>query len=449
MTLLPTAPPAELRESHTSRVLLHGDRAYKVKKSVCFPFLDQSTRERRHALCRAEVALNRELAPDVYLGVRALVPAEGSLRLADEDDPAAIDYAVEMRRFDEQATLAALACAGALRDDQLDAAAERVAAFHAAARRTAPATDPAGALAVALARIDRNTEELLALLGDAHVRARVAAQLRCASAFATARADELAARAAAGRVRELHGDLRAEHVLPGPPVRIVDRLEFDAELRTIDVGDEVAFLAMDLTALGAPAAARRFVAAYRAAGGDPGDDALIAWHMLHRAQVRAKVALLGAPSAAAPPAPTVRASAAVAAALLELADRCAWRLRLAPVLAVCGPAASGKSTLAAELARRTGRPVLAADVVRKRLAGLAPTDRAREGDYAPGVNRRTYAELGRLAAEAAARDGAIVDATFRHRTDRDAFHAALVAPPSAGAPTASPATPPPLFVECV
>jgi len=442
------APAAELRESNTSWVLLSGERAYKVKKPVRLPFLDQSTLARRRALCRAELELNRPLAPDLYLAVRALVPTgdDGLLRLADEDDPAAVEYAVEMRRFDERRTLAALVRTGGATDEQLDAVAERVAAFHASAHRVilpaagaVPAAEPAGpsaagtdiagpALAAALERLDRNGEQLLALVPDAAARARVVAQLRCAAAFANARADELAQRAARGCVRELHGDLRAEHVLPDQPVRIVDRLEFARDLRTVDTADEIGFLAMDLTALGAPAAARRVVAAYRAAGGDAGDDALLAWYMLHRAQVRAKVALLGGD-----------AGRAEADALLDLAERCAWALRLPPLLVVCGPAASGKSTLATELARRSGRPVLAADSVRKRLAGVAATARAGEAAYTPQRSRRTYRELARLAAAAARNGGTIVDATFRRRADRDAFHAGL-APARFGEP---------LFVECV
>ena len=378
------APAAELRESNTSWVLLSGERAYKVKKPVRLPFLDQSSPARRGALCRAELELNRPLAPDVYLAVRALVPTgdDGLLRLAEEDDPAAVEYAVEMRRFDESRTLAALVRAGTATDEQLDAVAERVAAFHASARRVLPpAADalPGPALAAALARLGRNGEQLLALVPDAAARARVVAQLRCAAAFATARADELAQRAARGCVRELHGDLRAEHVLPDQPVRIVDRLEFDRDLRTVDTADEIAFLAMDLTALGAPAAARRVVAAYRAAGGDAGDDALLAWHVLHRAQVRAKVALLRGD-----------AGRAEADALRDLAERRAWELRLPPLLVVCGPAASGKSTLAAELGRRSGRPVLAADAVRKRLAGLAATERAGEAAYTPQRNSQEW-----------------------------------------------------------
>lgn len=443
LPVLAAAPAAEVRESHTSWVLLAGDRAYKVKKPVRFAFLDQRTPARRRALCRAELRLNRPLAPDLYLAVRGLVPAgeDGRLRLASEDDPAAVDHAVEMRRFDERETLAALVRAGALRDDQLDAVAARVAAFHAGARHVAAPSHPPAALAAALARIDRNGEELLALLDDRAERALVVAHLRCAAAFATARADELAARAAHGCVRELHGDLRAEHVLPGPPVRIVDRLEFSRVLREVDTADELGFLAMDLTALGDPAAARRVVAAYRAAGGDPGDDDLIAWHALHRALVRAKVALLRTP-----PDP------GAARARLDVAERFAWQLRLPPVLAVCGPAASGKSSLAEELGRRCGRTVLAADVVRKQLAGLPPTHRGREEDYAPGVNLRTYAELGRRAAAlAGAGEGVVVDATFRHRADRDAFHAALAeSMPVAVAGPAAGALPfhKPVFAEC-
>ena len=91
--------PVEQRETHCSWVLLAGDRAYKIKKPVVLPFLDYGTAERRHAMCRAEVALNRRLAPDVYLGVRSLVPApDGRFRLGGEDDAAAVDSDVIRKR---------------------------------------------------------------------------------------------------------------------------------------------------------------------------------------------------------------------------------------------------------------------------------------------------------------------------------------------------------------
>jgi aminoglycoside phosphotransferase family enzyme len=69
----PDRPPqVEVRETHISWVFLAGDRAYKLKKPLVLPFLDYGTPERRHEMCREEMRLNRRLAPDLYLGVRAV-----------------------------------------------------------------------------------------------------------------------------------------------------------------------------------------------------------------------------------------------------------------------------------------------------------------------------------------------------------------------------------------
>nr|WP_246345099.1 AAA family ATPase [Conexibacter arvalis] len=180
---------------------------------------------------------------------------------------------------------------------------------------------------------------------------------------------------------------------------------------------------MDLTALGRPDAVAALLAAYRGAGGDPGDAGLLAFHAVYRAHVRAKVSLLraaqerddGEEEAAA-------AERERSAALLAVAERYAWRLRLPPALVVCGPSASGKSVLAAEIGRRAGVEPISSDRVRKRLAGVAPTERAGQAVYDEAMNARTYEALGRAAAEAvAAGEPAIVDATFRRRPDRDAF----------------------------
>ena len=62
----PSVTGALSRETHMSWVFLAGDRVYKLKKPVRFPYLDFSTLARREAACRAELDLNRRLAPDVY-----------------------------------------------------------------------------------------------------------------------------------------------------------------------------------------------------------------------------------------------------------------------------------------------------------------------------------------------------------------------------------------------
>ena len=55
---------------------------------------------------------------------------------------------------------------------------------------------------------------------------------------------------AQGRVREGHGDLRAEHICLVGEIEIFDCVEFDAALRYGDIASEIAFLAMDLDFFG-------------------------------------------------------------------------------------------------------------------------------------------------------------------------------------------------------
>ena len=183
---------------------------------------------------------------------------------------------------------------------------------------------------------------------------------------------ELRRRAAAGLVRDGHGDLRAEHVVLERGIEIVDCVEFDPALREIDVGLDLAFLVMDLMRRDERLAAA-LVSAYREAGGDPGDDALVAFFAAQRALIRAKVALVRAGQVDGADAARRRADAA---ALLELAGRLGWRVRLGAAAIVCGAAASGKSTLAAALAERAGATVLSSDIVRKELVGVPATARA-------------------------------------------------------------------------
>ena len=75
-------PAVQVHETHASWVFLAGRFAYKVKKPVRLAFLDYSTLARRLAACQEEVRVNGELAPGIYLGVRAIVPTEGGFRFA-------------------------------------------------------------------------------------------------------------------------------------------------------------------------------------------------------------------------------------------------------------------------------------------------------------------------------------------------------------------------------
>jgi aminoglycoside phosphotransferase family enzyme/predicted kinase len=404
----PGHPPVAVRETHGSWVFLAGERAYKVKKPVRYPFMDYSTLEQRHAACVEEVRVNRPLAPDLYLGVRPILRRRGSLALGGLREAHAVEYAVEMLRFDERTTLAARLAAGTATCSDARAVGRAVADFHARAEIVAGGGAPA-----VQARLDRDLEELLGLVRGGPRVAALGGLERFGQAFVLANAAEMDARARAGLVRDGHGDLRTDHVLLEPRLTLLDRIEFDASLRRVDVAADLAFLLMDLEHSGAQAQASALLSAYREAGGDAGDDRLLAFHSAHRALVRAKVALLSDREREAD-------------ALLALAQRFAWRTRLPLALVVCGPSASGKSTLAARLGARSALPVVASDVTRKRLAGLPATARAAAHHYSREMDTRTYAELARTArAEARVAHGAIIDATFRRAGDRALLRAAF------------------------
>jgi aminoglycoside phosphotransferase family enzyme/predicted kinase len=423
----------ELRETHISWLFITADRAFKLKKPVVLDFLDYGSARRRHTMCQEEIRLNGRLAPDVYLGVRGIAEAGDRLRIVDEHDPAAIDYLVEMRRYDEDRTLAAMATRGQVSPAQLAALAALLARFH---RTCPPSRDrPRPGSVTVRHEIDRNLDELNDQLTTTGAGERVRALRRFLEAFTTAHAAILDARAHAGRIREVHGDLRAEHVILEPTLSVVDCIEFDRGLRVLDVADDLAFLIMDLCALGAEGLARRLIGEYRRAGGDCGDDELVWFFAVHRALVRAKVELVRAGQTGGERAAR---HAAAADAFLGVAERCAWRARGPLVLVLCGVPASGKSHLAQMIASTAELPVLNSDVVRKELAGVSPRDRAPLSAYDPRFSVRTYRELGRRAGSAVIDRGVmVVDATFRHAADRAAFADGY----AGGAPV--------LFAQCV
>jgi uncharacterized protein len=401
--------PVAVHETHASWVFVAGEHAYKVKKAIALGFLDYSSLARRRSACREEVRVNQELAPGIYRGVRAIVRTPHGLRFAAEDTPGAIEYAVEMQSFREGDTFAGLIAAGSLTRAHVDAVAHLLADFH---RSAAVVADWGPDRVLAIWR--SNVGELQEMDHPAGWLLDIAAAF--GEAFVKRHTLELRRRALLGLARDGHGDLRCEHVLAGPTVRVVDRIEFDPQLRRTDVACDLAFLAMDLEAHGQRWAARELVSAYRHAGISPGGEALRSFYAAHWALVRAKVALIaGAEHDGESGAEQLRA----AQQLWSLSERLCWRARAPLAIVICGPAASGKSTLARELARRSEMEVVSSDVVRKRLADLDEHVPACSEHYSARFTRATYEQLGVDALLALRRnDAVIVDATCRSRGDR-------------------------------
>lgn len=420
----------EVVETHLSWVFLAGAYAYKVKKPIKLPFVDQREPHRRRELCEEEVRLNFRLASRIYLGVRGLARHDGGWRVTTTNAPDAEDYAVEMQRFDEADTLASRVADGTVTAGDAERIGERIAGFH-SHQAALPAS---GATSSFLQTVHRNLAELDAFTGTGLPARWLARAQWFAASFAAGRRELMETRALAGLVRDGHGDMRAEHVVLGKHgVEIIDCVEFDPAMRQTDVGADLAFLAMELEAAGRGDLAEVLLASYRRCGGDPGPPELFAFFVAHRAWVRCKVACLRRRQLAPgdPAAVRLRSEARHHAVLARTA---AWRARGPMTIVVCGGTASGKSFLTKHLAQVAELTRINSDVVRKRQWGLEPLQSAPVDAYSPEANRRVYADLG---LQARAGHGTIVDATFRHLADRQAFLAAYGEDRT-----------PPLFVEC-
>ena len=445
----------EVVQTHISCVFLAGDEVFKVKKSVRFSFLDFSTLERRRHFCEEEVRLNRRLAPDVYYGVVAIVLGPDGYRIGGDGVP--FEYAVHMRRLPDKRLLRALVREGEADGDLMDRIARKMAAFHAGDE-----TEPASTESADPDEIARTLRETFAGLatpvgvattsgtgttpaGDAPVDEAAAAldDLRRLTDTALARvAPALRRRRAAGRVRDGHGDLRPDHICCTEALPIIDCIEFSARLRTCDVASEMAFLASELQFLDAPALAEALITSYCRASGDDELRGVLPFFRAYRAEVRAMVATLTAAESEVGAAERQR-QRDDARRYLALATRAAWQAQGPFAVVVLGLSGSGKSTLAAALATTTGLAVIRSDVIRKRLAGMAPLARPASAEatarlYAPSHSAAVYTTLvAEAEAPLAAGRGVILDATFQRRADRDRVRALAA---RAGVPL--------LWIEC-
>jgi uncharacterized protein len=284
----PEIPPrVEAMETHMSWVFLTRAHVFKLKKPVRYDGLDFSTPEARLFFCDEELRLNRRLAADVYLDVVTLrQDAAGALRIGTEGT--VVDWLVMMRRLPATIMLDHLLAQKQAQAGQIREVATTLADFY---RGLPPAiTDPARYLE----RLARDIDELERKLCDPDVAfreeetRRLCARLR---SILRARPDLFASRVQAGKIVEGHGDLRPEHICMETPPVVIDCLEFSVELRTLDIADELGFLALECERLSAPHLGAVLFDVYGERTGDRPDAALIDYYQALRACVRAAIAI--------------------------------------------------------------------------------------------------------------------------------------------------------------
>lgn len=411
--------PVRVLETHISWLLLTGEYAYKIKKPLNLGFLDFSTLDKRLAACREEVRLNRRLAPDLYLDVVGIGGSPAQPMLEGPGTP--FEYAVKMRQFPPDATLDRLDADGKLTRRQIEALAAILARFHLHDCARSATDSPWGSPDKIWQPVAQNFEQIAPRLDAAEDRARLDALQRWSAAEHARLAPLMAARKRDGFIRECHGDLHLGNLAwADDRLLVFDCLEFNAELRWIDVISEIAFCYMDLLQRGHTAWAWLFLNLWLETTGDYAGLALLRYYAVYRALVRTKIALLragqtdGAPHDAA-----LHDARAYLALATTLTRPLPARLSITH-----GLSGSGKTTVTTERMQTPGAIRVRSDVERKRLAGLDAL--AQSGSavgaqlYAADATARTYGRLAELAGMLLdAGWPVIVDATCIARWQRD------------------------------
>jgi predicted kinase len=240
--------------------------------------------------------------------------------------------------------------------------------------------------------------------------------------FLDERRDLFLERLSAGRVRDGHGDLRAQNICLfaglGGGIQLLDCIEFNDRFRFGDVASDLAYLVMDLDLAGRADLRQVLVDRYVARAGDPSLRSVLPFYSCYRAHVRGKIALL---MAAEPEVPSAerRSQERLAAAAFDLSRSYAVRRERPALLITVGYSGSGKSALAHELARRLPAVRLASDMVRKELAGQRTASPLSSEHYTAEAREAIYAELRARARYHLARgEQVLLDATFLDPEER-------------------------------
>jgi aminoglycoside phosphotransferase family enzyme len=284
----PDAPArVDVVETHMSWVFLTDRYAYKMKKPVRYDFLDFSTLALRQQDCEEEVRLNRRFAPDVYLGTVPLtLDARGNMHLGGEGE--VIEWLVRMRRLPAERMLDNMIRQHSVQEADLEKLAMLLARFY----QGCPPVKLSGEQyrAEFTNAIELNLRELS--VPDYALPRHLIEKLHDAQRnFIRREARLFDARVEEGKIVEGHGDLRPEHICLAPDPVIIDCLEFNHRLRTVDPVDELAFLAMECERLGAHRVGDRLFHTYVQVTHDQPAARLVHFYKIFRACLRARFAI--------------------------------------------------------------------------------------------------------------------------------------------------------------
>ncbi|MDX9788425.1 MAG: AAA family ATPase [Desulfobacterales bacterium] len=414
-----SAASIESRETHISMVFLTGRVAYKIKKSVNLEFLDFTTLEKRRHFCRREVVLNRRLSEDIYLSV-VKIYWDGE-RYALKGPGSVVEYAVKMRQLSEKQSMTAMLAAHTFTFENTERLAQHLADFYRNAK-TGGAINALGSWRTVWQNCEENFKQIKEFPADFFDSQMMSIVRGATRAFLKRKRRLFERRVKDGKIRDCHGDLKTDHVYDTGEIQIIDCIEFNQRFRYADIAADIAFLAMDLDALGHAALSRAFLKEIVRQTADTNLYGLIDFYKCYRAIVRAKTTAFRMKEIPADT-PEKKALRKQIDRFMLLAYEYARCFTRPTLWIIHGLPASGKSTVAKGLSAALDIAVFNSDVVRKELFGidmLTPRVVSYGTDiYSKEATALTYGQL-LLKAQEEIMNGrsVILDATFGTRHQR-------------------------------
>lgn len=386
----PVQEPIQLLQTHISFLLLTGDYAYKVKKSVNFEFLDFSTLAQRQHFCEQELQMNQQQAPQLYLEVLPITKNKDKFQIGDTSSPA-VEYVLKMKQFDQNDLFLTMFEQGRLTVQHLEELGRTVAEFHLNAA-TNDEIRQWGTIPKIRHSIEQNYNQTDQYIGSVQTQQQYDETKQYTDSFFAEHQALFNSRIENNWIRECHGDLHLRNIcLWKNQVLLFDRIEFNPEFRFVDVMYDVAFVVMDLDARGRSDFGTQFLNTYIEQTGDWEGLQLLPFYLCRQAYVRAKVNSMMLEDAAISDEEKQKIKQE-AAQYYHLAWQYTQR-HSGRLIIMSGLSGSGKSTIAKQLAIKLGSLQIRSDAVRKHLGGISLHQRGGEALYTPEMTQKTYERL--------------------------------------------------------
>lgn len=277
----------DILETHMSLLFLTEDYVYKMKKPVRFDSVDFTTPDSRYLNCREELRLNQILAKEVYLSLVCLkYDKTGNLSL--DGKGRTVDWLVKMKRLREDYLLSNALLNRSLNVEHLTKAAEKLSNFYHSRK---PLNWETNIFRNRLQKKIIENHHVLILPEFGLPKDFLGRILEKQLKFLNKKSDLFRERLQAGRIADTHGDLKPEHIWLNDNPMIIDRLEFDPDLRLQDFSEELSFLAIECELLGSPETGETFFSIYEKTTQDKVPQQLKNFYKSRQAALRAKFAI--------------------------------------------------------------------------------------------------------------------------------------------------------------